>query len=111
MAVNGIGQVGMMGGALHVTVQGRPYAGLGIRRIDGQGDAAFRPFHNAPVTEADIRRFLPNWQNLNGTHHTAPRAGLPAESRADDPPYRVHLIYDANVQETAVVAQFVADLV
>jgi hypothetical protein len=111
MALNGTGFVTVMGGSLHVTVQGQPYVGLAIRRLDGQADAAFSPFHQAPVTEADIKVFLPNWQNLNWTHHAAPFAGLPAESRADDAPYRVHLLYGGAAQGAAVVAQFVADLV
>jgi len=110
MAVNGTGQIGVMGTSLYVTVQGQQYSGLVIRRVDGLPDAAYGQFHQAPVTEVEIKVFLPNWQNLNWVHHPAPIAGLPAESRADDQLHRIHLIYPGAANGAVVVAQFVADL-
>ncbi len=111
MPLNGTGHVGPMGISLYVTIPGKQW-GIAIRRIDMDSDPDFGPFHAQAVTEVNIKALLPNWQNLNWTHHASPIVGLPRESRATDGPYRIYLIYGAggNLQPAALVEEFAADL-
>lgn len=78
MALNGTGEVGVMGTALYVTVDGRQWR-IAIRRIDGDAEAAFAEFHAQQVTDADIKALIPNWQGLAWSHHSSPLPGLPRE--------------------------------
>lgn len=111
MPVTGNAQIGVMGRSLNITVPGRRWA-IAIQRIDGASDAAFAPHHAQQITEVDIKAFIPNWQNLNWTHHAPPIPGLPRESRAEDNPYRIYLIYAmGNVpQPQDIVDEFQADI-
>lgn len=111
MPLNGTGQLDESCTSLIIEVQGRPYKVV-ICRIDGNVEAGFAQFQGAAATEGDVKGFLPNWQSLNWTHGGPPRPWLPAESRADDVVYRVHLMYGGggNPEPEAVVNQFLADL-
>ena len=111
MPISGTGHVGPMGTSLHLTIPGRQW-GIAIRRIDLDSDPSFGVYHEAPVTDADIKALIPNWQNLAWTHHASPVGGLPRESRATDGAYRIYLIYAGvgGLQPATAVAEFIADL-
>lgn len=111
MALNGMGEAGLMGAALNVEVEERPWF-ITIRRVDGGADATFAALHNHAVTADNIKEFLPHWNALDWTHHPSPFPNTRRESRAIDGSYRVYLSYadGDNPAAADVVAQFVADL-
>ena len=107
------------GTSLRINVEQRTYF-FSIRRIDGQTDDAFAPFHQNLVTEQDIKRFLPNWQNLHWSHDPGgldepdgiPLSGPFIGTEADDPPYQIILVYKSYgvLHPSQITAQFAADL-
>lgn len=111
MALNGMGEVGVMAAALNVEVEERPWF-ITIRRVDGGADPAFAALHGHAVTADNIKAILPHWNALDWTHHPSPFPNLRRESRATDGAYRVYLSYadGGNPAAAEVVAQFVADL-
>lgn len=106
-----LGHVGAAGRLLTVTVDGRRWTVL-VRRIDGAGDADLVPFHGREISVRRLQTILPSWPHFRWTHHPAPSAGLPCESRALDPPYQVTLIYPQTdtLRPFDVIAQFVTEL-
>lgn len=50
--------------SLHVSFEGKPWS-IAIRRSDDKSHGPFFEYHDKEVTQEDIKRFIPNYRNLN----------------------------------------------
>jgi hypothetical protein len=62
-----------------------------ITRVDGQLYGPFLDFHEKDVTTEDVRKFLPNWQNLKWEEASKATGGQ-HEYAAKDKDFKVSLV-------------------
>jgi hypothetical protein len=99
----------VMGTSLAIQPRKRAWA-VALRRADLKSDPDFLKLHRKLLSKSEVRELIPHADGLTWTDRLNSPPLNRAESSATDAPYRITLVYPADVDPAQVKIEFAEDL-